>query len=201
MVERSLQNPRHAVRAFVAGRIHGIQEEYLSSTRRSVGARKLAALRHAAAKEPGSTPDIWGLEFEGMPDQLVGRFDRPSAGEYAVHGALTLYAIHQQSQSAEMCVLGWEHNLGAAIKRMIGRDPTFAALVTAESFSETMHYARQLVQQLRAASIPLDYGLLAQQLYDLQNPYYADAVRLSWGRAFARVSFDATMEQEERKER
>lgn len=214
MVERSLQNPRHAVRAFVAGRIHGIQEEYLSSTRRSVGARKLAALRHAAAKEPGSTPDIWGLEFEGMPDQLVGRFDRPSAGEYAVHGALTLYAIHQQSQSAEMCVLGWEHNLGAAIKRMIGRDPTryeslqsgelprrFAALVTAESFSETMHYARQLVQQLRAASIPLDYGLLAQQLYDLQNPYRADAVRLSWGRAFARVSFDATMEQEKRKER
>ena len=64
-----------------------------------------------------------------------------------------------------------------------------------------MHYARQLVQQLRAASIPLDYGLLAQQLYDLQNPYRADAVRLSWGRAFARVSFDATMEQEERKER
>ena len=63
MVERSLQNPRHAVRAFVAGRIRGIQEEYLSSTRRSVGARKLAALRHAAAKEPGSTPDILGLEF------------------------------------------------------------------------------------------------------------------------------------------
>lgn len=214
MEERSSQNPRYAVQTFVTGRIHGIQEDYLSPTRRSVGARKLAALRHAATKEPGSTPDTWGIEFEGMPAQLAGRFDWPSVGEYAVHGALTLYAIHQQSQSAEMCVLGWEHNLGAAIRRMIGRDPTryeslqngelprrFAALVTAESFSETMHYARQLVQQLRAASIPLDYGLLAQQLYDLQNPYRADAVRLSWGRAFARVSFDATMEQEERKER
>ena len=214
MEERSSQNPRYAVQTFVAGRIHGIQEDYLSPTRRSVGARKLAALRHAATKEPGSTPDTWGIEFESMPAQLAGRFDWPSVGEYAVHGALTLYAIHQQSQSAEMCVLGWEHNLGAAIRQMIDGDPTryeslqsgelprrFAALVTAESFSEVMHYARQLVQQLRTASIPLDYGLLAQQLYDLQNPYRADTVRLSWGRAFARVSFDATAKQEENKER
>lgn len=97
-----------------------------------------------------------------------------------------------------MHVPGREHSLGAAVRSLVEKDSgkyarlepgelprRFAAMVTAQSMSETAHYARQLIQQLRSASIPLDYGLLAQQFYDLQNPYRADGVRLSWGRDYA----------------
>lgn len=214
MVEDGQQSPRQAIRAFVAQRVNGLQKSYLDPARRSLGAGRLAALRHAVSKEPGSTPDIWALEFEGMPNQLVGRGDRPSAGEQAVHTALTLYALHQQSQTVGMHAPGHEHSLGAAAKQMIAKEHAkyenlqegepprrFAALITAESFSETAHYARQLVQQLRAAAIPLDYGLLAQQLYDLQNPYRADVVRLSWGRDFVQAYSHNAAEQDKQAER
>lgn len=155
-------------------------------------------MRRAVAKEPGAVPETWELEFDGMPDCLVGRGQDPSAGELAVHGALTLYALHQQSQTEAMHVSGKEHSLGAAVRMLTIKNSAkydnlkpgelprrFAAMVTAQSMSETTHYARQLVKQLRSTSIPLDYGLLAQQLYDLQNPRCADGVRLSWGRHFA----------------
>jgi CRISPR system Cascade subunit CasB len=63
----------------------------------------------------------------------------------------------------------------------------FAALGTASDFHEISHYARQLITQLRAVSLPLDYGTLAKQLYCLQVPSLADGVRLAWGRDFAQA--------------
>jgi CRISPR system Cascade subunit CasB len=64
----------------------------------------------------------------------------------------------------------------------------FAALGTATEFSEITHYARMLIRQLRSATrvIPLDYGRLAGQLFDLQFPGFADGVKLAWGREFTR---------------
>lgn len=192
------KSPRELLRTHVSRRVAMFQNEYLSEGRRSIGARKLAILRRAAAKEPGAVPETWGLAFDGMPDCLVGRGQDPSAGELAVHGALTLYALHQQSQTEAMHISGKEHSLGFAVRRLTIKDSVkydnlepgelprrFAAMVTAQSISETTHYARQLVKQLRSASIPLDYGLLAQQFYDLQSPHRADGVRLSWGRDYA----------------
>ncbi len=192
------KKPRELLRTYVSRCVAVLQSEYLSEGRRSTGARKLAVLRRAVAKEPGTVPETWGLEFDGMPDCLVGRGQAPSVGELAVHGALTLYAVHQQSQIEAMHMPGRKHSLGSAVRMLTIKDSAkydnlepgelprrFAAMVTAQSISETTYYARQLVKQLRSASIPLDYGLLAQQFYDLQNPYRADGVRLSWGRDYA----------------
>lgn len=201
---------RDQVGLFVGRRVAAIQNAYLSPTGRSKGARELAVLRHAAARKPGAAPDAWALEFEGMPDVLVGRRDDPSPGEWAVHAALTLYAVHQQSQSIPMHQWGCEHGLGQAMRRLVWRASSryeslepgelprrFAALVTAESFSEAMHYARQLVGQLRGEAIPLDYALLAQQFHDLQFPGKADGVRRAWGRGFASRWPDETLGQEQ----
>lgn len=198
MKSSETESPRNQVRVFVGRKIEAIQNAYLSPTGKSKGARELAFLRHAVTRKPGDTPAIWGLEFEGMPDALVGRCDDPSPGEWAVHAALTLYAVHQQSQSIPMHRQGREYGLGQAMHQLVlcaadryeslepGELPRrFAALVTAESFSETMHYARQLVGQLRRETIPLDYALLAQQFYDLQFSEKANGVRRAWGRGFA----------------
>ncbi len=197
--ENVTKNQREQLRSYVSRRVSAIQSDYLSEGRKPTGARKLAVLRRAVGKDPGVIPETWSLEFDEMPDCLMGRGQGPSAGELAVHGALTLYAVHQQSQTEKMHVSGKEHSLGAAVRSLVEKAPAkygslesgelprrFAAMVTAQSMPETIHYVRQIVQQLRSASIPLDYGLLAQQLYDLQNPYRADAVRLSWGRDYAR---------------
>ena len=171
-------------------------------------------LRHAITKNPGSDPDIWMIEFGELPENFVGNGPDASMAENAVHAALTLYSVHQQSQTIEMHQVGREHSLGSAIKQLIlknqskyqnledGQMPRrFSALITAESFAEVMHYARQLIQQLRAEGIPLDYGLLAQQFYDLQDPYRADGVRLAWGRDFARAPIGINSEAKNMAER
>lgn len=197
--ETVAKNPREQLRAYASRRVSAIQSDYLSEGRKPKGARKLAVLRRAVGKDPGVIPETWSLEFDEIPNCLMGQRQDPSTGELAVHGALTLYAVHQQSQTKKMHVSGKEHSLGVAVRSLVEKEAAkhgslepgelprrFAAMVTAQSITETIHYARQIVQQLRSASIPLDYGLLAQQLYDLQNPYRADAVRLSWGRDYAR---------------
>lgn len=204
------ESARGQLGAFVGRRIAAIQNAYLSASGQAKGARELAALRHAATKAPGDVAGTWSLEFEGMPTALVGQGDVPSPGEWAVHAALTLYAIHQQSQITPMHQRGREHGLGQAIRQLVQRGSNayesleegelprrFAALVTAESFPETMHYARQLVSQLRGEAIPLDYALLTQQFYDLQVPGRADATKLAWGRGFAQYRGDDSRSQEQ----
>ena len=198
MTGSATPNPEKDIASFVHGRISSIQSDYLSSNNKSRGARKLATLRHSLTMPIGADADAWSLEFEGLPSGLAGKGSEPSPGENAVHSALALYAFHQQGQSARMYVQGSDHGLGNAVRQLVlqekdhysnlekGEMPRrFRALVTAESMEEVLHYARQLVQQLRGAAIPLDYARFAAQLYDLQNPYRADGVRLAWGRGYA----------------
>lgn len=198
------------IQNFVSGKVHKLQSSYLLVSGKSAGARQLAALRHAITREPGSSADVWDLEFGGLRSDLVGKGDRPSRAERAVHGALTLYAFHQQSRSEPMHVSGNEHGLGFAMRDLIRGDKArydnlaegelprrFVALVTAESMAEMLHYLRQLVQQLKSAGIPLDYGLLAADLYKLQDAYQADSVRRRWGREFARCKRQESSESNE----
>lgn len=184
---------------YVASRVSKLQGGYLSDAGRGNAARQLAELRRAAGKEPGSTPNTWSIEFDGCPESLVGVGHRPSEGENAIHAALTLYAIHQQSQKQGMHCVGKEYDFGSAVGRYVylnrssknledGELPRrFAAMVTAASIDEVVHYARQLIKMLRSASIPIDYGRLARQLFLFQDPYARSGVLLEWGRSYART--------------
>lgn len=181
-----------------------LQDQYLSGSSNARG--QLAQLRRAVTAVPGSSPGIWSLEIECLPAELVGTMDgMVFPGEWASHLAVTLYAVHQQSMQKPMNrKLDFEsnelHGLGHAINKLVyinnvnhrgeelesGQMPSrFAALVTAESIEETAHYARQIIQQLRGAQIPLDYGRFAGQLYAFQFPSMKDKVRLEWAREFA----------------
>lgn len=180
--------------------------QYGLLTQQSPQARsQLARLRQANSKGPGESPDTWDVEFAGLPESLRGRGDAPAtAGEWAVHLALTLYAIHQQSLQQEMHkrtnreAREWR-GIGNAVSHLVyvdrqdgrgeqlspGEMPRrFSALVTSESVEELAHYARQLVSQLRRASIPLDYARFAGQIYEFQNPYRRERIRLEWAREF-----------------
>lgn len=196
---------RREVSRFVAHKLLVLQQQFVEDQRPSARAM-LARLRREVAKEPGISPDTREFEFGDLPEGLAGKgASAPTAGEYAVHLSCTLYAVHQQSQHKEMFQktnvdAGELHGLGHAINQLSyinrrnnkgeqleqGEMPRrFAALIKAESMKEIAHYARQLIQQLRAESISLDYGLLAAQLYAFYFPAMRDQVRREWGREFS----------------
>jgi CRISPR system Cascade subunit CasB len=176
--------------AVVDERVSDLQFRYRKNI--SSGVSDLAALRRAALAAPGADPRVWELTIAGL-DVPAGTSDEPTDDERAAHAALTLYAIHQQSQAASMHRAGY--GLGRSVRALVLPDKSnekavrrrFEALGTSGTFAELMDHARGLVRQLRSAAVPLDYGRLADDLAALQGPSAAAGVRLRWGREYHRA--------------
>lgn len=181
---------RELLRQYVSRRLARLNN--LRETRPAEAAGALARLRRAVGVQPGADPMVWGETLDEMPAQLFGRDGTVSAAEWAAHAALTLYATHQQSHARAMHEP--QQPFGRAVRRLADGDTAsdaavlrrFHAVATATSFAETVHHARGLVGQLRAASIPFDYVRLATDLYQLQWSGGAAQVRLEWGRHYYR---------------
>jgi CRISPR system Cascade subunit CasB len=159
----------------------------------SAGKADLARLRRGIGKLPGSQPELWQIIFEDMPKSLHSSDDRPSFGEWAVHTALTLYALHQQGEDpATHCVSRAGISLGRAVRKLVdpGRDNEtavkrrFNAAATAGDLIELSQHLRGLVQLLRADDIDLDYPALSKDLFWFQVADRRDSVRLGWGQDF-----------------
>ncbi len=171
---------------YVDGRLHWLQN--LPEHPRKA---QLADLRRGVSRAPGDLPELWGAFLQGMPEELQSKNGAPTAAEWAIYLALTLYALHQQGQAAPMHKQG--AGLGKAARRLVppGQDPgessiqkRFNALATATQMPELSHHLRGMVQLLRAGGIPLDYVQLAADLYDWNFPAAAVRVRLRWGQEF-----------------
>ena len=167
---------------------------------------ELAELRRGVGRQPGDLPALWGALLADMPEQLQGS-DGPSAAEWAVYTALTLFALHQQGE-AGVSMNQPGRTLGGAVRQLAvssvaaGQDWTessvlrrFNALATADSMPEVSHHLRGMIQLLRREKIPLDYPQLAVDLYRLQFVESAPNVRLQWGRELY------TIEKSEQKEK
>jgi CRISPR system Cascade subunit CasB len=182
--------PLRRVGTLVDERVRDLQGRYRRN--QSSGVSDLAALRRASTAAPGSDPRVWELTLAGL-DVPAGTSDEPTDDERAAHAAMTLYAIHQQSQTASMHRAGY--GLGRSVRLLVRPDRSnekavrrrFEALGTASTFTELMDHARGLVRQLRSAAVPLDYGRLADDLAVLQDPFAAAPVRLRWGREYHRA--------------
>ncbi|MFD7659022.1 type I-E CRISPR-associated protein Cse2/CasB [Actinosynnema sp. NPDC059797] len=183
--------PLTAVGEEVHARITPLQEGVLAD--RSAAVAGLARLRRGAGKPAGSVNEI--LQYT-VSEKFAGPAagDGPTPAETAAHVALTLYAVHQQSQRKRMHQRG--HGLGRAVRLLHPEDfgsvvppvlRRFQALGTAQSLEELVHHLRGMVQLLRVQAIPLDYALLADELTLWQRRGGASIVRLRWGRAFYRV--------------
>jgi CRISPR system Cascade subunit CasB len=178
--------PATDIAGIVGARIAKLQGGYLNNRSASVAA--LAQLRRGVGKPAGSVLDI--VEHTHAAEFVFGwDDDAPSYAENAAHVAMTLYAVHQQSQHRAMHVPG--RRFGTAVRRLAPEvrpdGPVarrFAALGTATSFDELSHHLRGLVQLMRAAGVQLDYAQLARDLCFWQMPGRAPRVRLRWGRDF-----------------
>ena len=199
------------VKMYTAQRLHRLQA--LPDNQRRA---ELAKLRRGIGHAPGELPELWGSFFLEMPEELQQNGPGgPSAAEWAVYLALTLYAVHQQGNDRPMNCPG--NTLGRAVRQLAerntaaGQDWTeasvlrrFNALATAEEITEISHHLRGMIQLLSAAKdggIPLDYPQLAADLYELQctDPRYPQTpahVRLRWGQDLYRDPKPAPKENE-----
>ena len=147
----------------------------------------LAALRKGASRDSGELPEIWELTSVEIPEYAS---DAPTREEIAVHTAMTLYAVHQQSRTERMFVPG--RGLGRAARSLIGppdeENPSararFNALVTSTTVTELRHHLRGLISLLRARNIALDHAMLADDIIRFQQPGGAKKVRLAWARQY-----------------
>ena len=167
---------------------NGLQNRYLRNEARARG--HMAALRSATTKEPGEIPEIWELTQVEVPDNTD---DAPTWEEVAVHTAMTLYAVHQQSRTTRMFrpgrglghaareLVGWEEDNDSARKR-------FNALVTSTTITELRHHLRNFISLLRARDITLDHAMLADDIVRFQRPGGAKKVRLTWARQYHFIS-------------
>ena len=179
--------------AAVGRRVNGLIVHRLSTS--SPSARALRAqLRGALGKEVGTVPEIWGLTLDASP---VDQDKTPTYGEKATHAALTLWALHQGSNTQPMHDSSEQPLRFASAIRLIAEKQRgdklaeetpiyrrFAAAVQAPTFAGLLVHLRSLVSQLNSAELPCDYGQLAADLFTWQNPRYRTSVMRDWGRQF-----------------
>ena len=162
----------------------GLQARYLQNESRARG--EMAALRKGASRDSGELPEIWELTSVEIPEYAS---DAPTREEIAVHTAMTLYAVHQQSRTEPMFRPG--AGLGSAAHDLVGRDEEnpsararFNALVTSTTVAELRHHLRGFVSLLRARGFALDHAMLADDVLRFQQPGGAKQVRLTWARQY-----------------
>lgn len=176
--------------------IKPLQQGYRNNN--SSATATLAALRRGAGKPVGSLPELWGMTgMEQLDEEALKGIDVERA-EAALHLAVPLWALHQQSKrNASMHAWGKAGlpgsgpQLGAAVRRLMPPDELDEALRrrfvragNAHDIDGLTVRLREIILLLRARDQPLDYGRLAEQLYLWQAPAARDAVRRAWGRSF-----------------
>jgi CRISPR system Cascade subunit CasB len=175
----------------VAATVARLQARLLRDPPQPQAVSALARLRRVIGRDPGF--DYTLEDYLAVPDELLDsrRIEPATDAEYAVHDAVSLYALHQQSRRERMHVNGW--GLGRAVADLVrasagpdGIRRRFAALGTASTYAESIYHLRGLITLLRGHQIPLDYGLLAEDLRTLRRPDGRPRVQAVWGREFFR---------------
>ena len=174
------------VYCFVSSKLNEINT--LSDTRQ--GKAILAQLRRGIGKAPGELPELWGMIFGGLPEELMGK-NTASNAEWAIYTALTLYALHRQGKEKD--VNEKNISLGSAAAKLVKTEEDeerimrrMNLIVTAVSREDIAYHARSMIQLLITDDICLDHAKFAKELYFFAYPDMAESVKLNWGRDFFR---------------
>lgn len=196
MTENPPETTRSALLRTATSKVTTLQRRVLANDAGAVA--MLARLRRCDPAEVGAEPSVWQVTLGDLPDALVqvngSRTEQPTYAEQALHAALVLYALHQQSKDEGV------HHPGVLFGRAVGDlarrravdeeldSATVARLhqaALASTFEGHVHHLRGLIQLMRAEqpAIGLDYGLFAIDLWQLASPF-SDSHRVvaRWGR-------------------
>jgi CRISPR system Cascade subunit CasB len=161
----------------------------------------LAKLRRGAGKPPGYLPEIWEYTVAALPESSDWGDEARYRAEYAVHAALTLFALHRQGADSRITGLARRADksgkrrpvsFGAAAGGIAFGDEDrrkavtrrFNAAVTSGTADELTTHARSLVQMLKGEDVDMDYPKFARDLFEWQRD--AEKTRLEWGRDYWR---------------
>lgn len=164
----------------------------------SAAIAELAQLRRGAGKVPTGYPHLMGMvlvlenedkeDKQAFPEQCRGKGDKPNDAEIAAYTALTLFALHQQSQNQPMHDA--KVSFGRAVGKLVGNTTSsmkkrFDSLLTAQTENARQHYLRSLITLLRSEGIAFDYGRFAVDYMRLLNPATRQKVMYHWNRDFS----------------
>lgn len=164
----------------------------------SAAIAELAQLRRGAGKVPTGYPHLMCMvlvlenedkeDKQAFPEQCRGKGDRPNDAEIAAYTALTLFALHQQSQNQPMHDA--KVSFGRAVGKLVGNTTSsmkkrFDSLLTAQTENARQHYLRSLITLLRSKSIAFNYGQFAVDYMYLQNPSTRKNVLYRWNSEFS----------------
>lgn len=195
---------RKMIYEFVQERLRKLKDSPDESTVRA----QLAKMRRGIGEQPGTSPELWGILFQNLPESLEGKGNQPGRAELAIYMALTLYAMHQQSRSLrDENVNQPEIGFGQAVGMLVLKNPDsleavrrrFNATALAADIVELAWHMKGMVQLFRQKEICLDYVQLAVDFYLYQDLEKIPEIRLKWGRDFYRYC-NAKAEKEEEKE-
>lgn len=184
---------KEEIRSFVGKKIRSMQTGAATAGTKAT----LADLRRGVGREPGEMPQLFGTILYEMPEGFLSRDGTATKEEWVCYIALTLYALHQQGheegrqamhtadkvsigKAMYQLVLAYEGDSNAE-QRVLQRLKT---LITAVDMKELSHHLRGTVQLLKSKDIPLNYEILAEDLYELQFPEGKNRVSLRWGQDF-----------------
>ena len=168
-----------------------LQSGYLKDRPDAVAA--LARIRRGVGKPIHAVPDLWGLTgADRLHTEIAAhKVDELTRAENAVHVAVTLWAVHQQSRRDSPMHVADGPQLGRAIRELMPRDEVdeplrrrFVRIGTASSLETLEQRLRDIVLVLRQQAQAMDYAVLAKQLYRWQIPSERAEVRRDWGRNF-----------------
>lgn len=159
----------------------------------------LAALRRGIGREPGSVPEMWP-HYTTLTDN--GALTQRLRAE---HLALTLFAVHQQSQLRPVhregvglgsAMLALRHDQNSNQEAV---DQRFATAATATSLNELAHHLRGLITRIRGLTPQpgLDYSQLFNDLLSWQSPERIKRVRRQWGSQYFVWTSDLSVQNTE----
>lgn len=152
----------------------------------------LAALRRGINQGPGTVPSMWRFYKTWWDsDERPWRLD-------AEHYTLTLFAIHQQSQSyfvhrAAIPIGKTMRSLHSSSRfEEAAVDRRFFAALTATDMSDVVYHLRGLLRQTHSLNIPtpLDYTRLCRDLAGWGDLDRRNVIRRHWGLAYTSTADD-----------
>lgn len=175
----------------------------------------LAQMRRGAGRQPGDIPALWGLLFDGFPEELMQPANKPGASraEWAVYSSLTLFSLHQQGHDPGTKPMHVEREyFGLSVRKLAspgGKEDDalldrvrrrFNIVATSTDIQELNYHLRTIMQMLRASGIPTDYAQLAADIYWYQDLNHTADVRLQWGQDFYRYTVEKSTQEEQNDE-
>ena len=180
------------IKSFIGEKVRMLQA--MSET--GEGKAQMANLRRGAGHEPGELPQLFGTILLDMPQEFMSEEGMPTKEEWACYIALTLYAVHQQGFSPKGRPMHTSErtSIGRAMAQMAKRCADangekrsmqkLQSFATALDMKEASHHLRNIIRLLGRDGIPVNYEILAADLYEFQYADGKSRVNLRWGQDF-----------------